>query len=83
MEASESMRKVEVRGSIFDKINEELDELEASRRIGDPLTSAIACIFARVTQHHIIIEKVEREARAREIHILYKIENSQAPARGK
>jgi len=76
MEASESTIMVEVRGSIFDDILEELEELEAPRRIGDPLTSAIACILARTTRHPITIEKVEKEPRKKLTKIIYKMENS-------
>jgi len=76
MEASESTVRVEVRGSIFDDIIEELYELDAHRRIGDPLTSAIACILARSTRRSIIIEKVEREPRKKSTQIIYKMENS-------
>ena len=76
MEASESTVRVEVRGSIFDDIIEELYELDAHRRIGDPLTSAIACILARSTRRSIIIEKVETEPKKKSTRIIYKMENS-------
>ena len=76
MEASESTVRVEVRGSIFDDVLEELDGLEAHWRIGDPLTSAIACILARITRRPITIEKVERDLRKKSTNIIYKMENS-------
>jgi len=76
MEASESTVRVEVRGSIFDDVLEELDGLEAHWRIGDPLTSAIACILARITRSPITIEKVERDPRKKSTYIIYKMENS-------
>jgi len=76
MEVSESTVRVEIRGSIFDEIIEELDELYTYRRIGDPLTSAIACILARSTRSPIIIENLEREPKKKSTEIKFKIENS-------
>lgn len=75
MEASESTIKAELKGSIFDDILDKLDEREAQRHIGDPLTSAIACILARTTRNPITIEKVERDPRTRLTKIIYKMEN--------
>jgi len=76
MEFTESTVQVEMKGTIFDEIVEALDELDTHRRIGDPLTSALACILARSTRHPIIIEKVEREPKKKSIQITFKIEGS-------
>lgn len=76
METSESTVQMEVRGSIFDDIIEELEAFEAKRRIGDPLTSAIACILARATRRPIIIEKVERDPGKKSTKIIYYMENT-------
>ena len=76
MDVSGSTVRVEMRGSIFDEIIGELDELDAHRRIGDPFTSAIACILARSTGSPIIIEKVERDPKKKSTNIIFKMENS-------
>ncbi|EMR73658.1 hypothetical protein MCGE09_00573, partial [Thaumarchaeota archaeon SCGC AB-539-E09] len=39
--------QVDMKATIFDETVEALDELDTYRRIGDPLTSAIACILAK------------------------------------
>jgi len=76
IEVSGPIVQVEIRGSIFDEINEELEKFDAQLRIGDPLTSAIACILARSTRRPIIIEKIERESKQRLTRINFKIEDS-------
>jgi hypothetical protein len=76
MEYTESTVQVEIKGTIFDEIVEVLDELDTHRHIGDPLTSALACILARSTRRPIIIEKIEREPKKRSIQITFKIEGS-------
>ena len=76
MEFTESTVQVEIRGTIFDEIIEELNELETHRRVGDPLSSAITCILARSTRRPIIIEKVEKEPKKGSIQITFKIESS-------
>jgi len=73
MEFTESTVQVEMKGTIFDEIVEALDELDTNRRVGDPLTSALACILARSTRRPIIIEKVERELKKKSIQITFKI----------
>ena len=76
MEASESTVEVEVKGTIFDEIIEEIDKQSARRKIGDPLSSAIACILARSTRRPIIIESVERDKKRGSIKIIFKIEET-------
>ena len=74
MEISETTIQADLRGSIFDETIEELEELEEHQRIGDPLTSALACILARTTRQPIIIEKIEREPEKKSTQITFKIE---------
>lgn len=76
IEVSDSAVQVEIRRTIFEEIIGEMDKLEAHRRIGDPLSSAIACILARSTRRPITIEKVEREQKKRSIQIIFKIMDS-------
>ena len=56
MEASGSNIQVEIGGNIFDEIFEDFNELHLLRKIGDPLSSALACIFTRVTRRPIAIK---------------------------
>jgi len=74
MEVLDPIVRVGIRGSIFDEILDELDELGNHRRIGDPLSSAIACILARSTRRPIVIIKVEREPDKKSIQVEFKIE---------
>lgn len=60
MKINESEIQVDVIGNCFDKVIEEIDEREVNRRIGDPLSSAIASILARSTGQSITIGKIER-----------------------
>jgi hypothetical protein len=76
MEVLESTVQVTIRGTIFDKIIEELNDLESNRHLGDPLSSAIACILARSTRHPIIIEEIKRDEKKESLQITYKIEDS-------
>jgi hypothetical protein len=76
MEVSNSTIHVDLKGSIFDETIVELGELEEHRHIGDPLTSAIACILARTTRKPIIIEKINREPEKKSTQIIFKIEAS-------
>lgn len=80
MEVSQSTVTVEMMGSIFDSIIQEIEDLEAHRRIGDPLTSALACILARSTRKSVIIEKIDREPKKKLTQITFKIENSASEA---
>ena len=76
MEVAESSVRVDIKGTIFDEIIEELNEIDTHRHIGDPLSSAIACILARSTRRPIIIEKIEREPKKKSIKVIFKIEDS-------
>jgi len=58
MEHEDGIVVVEVEGSIFHEgVNQLEDELD--RCIGDPLSSALACIIARTTRQPVKIEKIE------------------------
>jgi hypothetical protein len=76
MEVSDSTVQVTIKGTIFDKIIEELNDLESNRHLGDPLSSAIACILARSTRQNIIIEEIQRDKKEDTLKITYKIEDS-------
>ena len=76
MEVSDSTVLVEIRGTIFDKIIEELNDLESNRHLGDPLSSAIACILARSTRQAIIIEEIQIDKKEDSFKITYRIEDS-------
>ena len=64
---------VEIKGTIFCKINEDLSTRENGHPLEDPLTSALACIFALVTQKTVSIEKMENDPRTKTIKVVYKL----------
>ena len=67
MEPSESTVHVELKGSIFyDTIKKQI-ESKKTLQIGDPLNSAIACIFARSTRRPVVIANIQAEPRERTI----------------
>ena len=76
MEILDPIVQVEIRGTIFDEIIQEIDELGIHHHIGDPLSSAIACILAMSTRRAIIIRKIEREPKMNSIKFVFTIENS-------
>lgn len=64
---------VEIKGNIFSKINEDLSTEENVYPLEDQLTSALACIFARVTRKTVSIEKMENDPRTMTIKVVYKL----------
>ena len=66
--------QVELRETIFDEFSEDLEDLSILRKIGDPLISALACIFTISADSPVHIEEIKRESNQKIIHILYKIE---------
>lgn len=76
MEISEPIVQANIKGNIFDVTIAEIGELEEHRHIGDPLTSALACILARSTRQSIIIKKIEREPEKKLTRIIFKMETS-------
>lgn len=73
MEVTDTSIKIEIRGNIFDEILKQLYEEHHDPNIGDPLSSAIACILARSTREPIIIEQIEREPDTNSTRITMKI----------
>ena len=60
LEITETTAQATTKNNIFQKIVEELNETD--QIIGDPLTSALACIIARSTRKPITIESINIEA---------------------
>jgi len=71
MEPTESTVQVEIKGTIFHKTIQELNETK--QHIGDPLNSAIACILARSTRRPVIIENIRIEPREKTIKTDFKL----------
>jgi len=59
MEHKENEVSARFKGSVFYDVAERLSSLKLNPAFCDPLTSALACILARVTQKRIMIEKIE------------------------
>jgi hypothetical protein len=78
MEVSEPTVQVKLKNTIFDTIIKELNETENQRLIGDPLSSAIACVLARSTHRPITIEKIEKQPKQKTTQITFKIGNPQS-----
>jgi len=78
MEVSEPTVQVKLKNTIFDTIIKELNETENQRLIGDPLSSAIACVLARSTRCPITIEKIEKQPKQKTTQITFKIGNPQS-----
>jgi hypothetical protein len=78
MEVSEPTVQVKLKNTIFDTIIKELNETENQRLIGDPLSSAIACVLARSTRRPITIEKIEKQPKQKTTQITFKIGNPQS-----
>jgi hypothetical protein len=60
IEITDTTAQATTKNNIFQKIVEELNETD--QIIGDPLTSALACIIARSTRKPITIESIDIEA---------------------
>jgi len=73
MEPTESTVQVEIKGTIFHKTIQQLNENEKKQHIGDPLNSAIACILARSTRRPVIIENIQIEPREKTIKTDFKL----------
>jgi len=70
MEISNTTIQVNIKGNIF---NETIAELDEHRKIGDPLTSALACILTRSTHQPITIEQIHAELKKKSTQIVFKI----------
>ncbi|MGQ9680879.1 MAG: hypothetical protein ACUVV4_09010 [Candidatus Bathyarchaeia archaeon] len=73
MERREGEITVEFKGSIFFDIAERLSSLRLNPSFCDPLTSALACILARVTQLKVTIEKMELKPEGKTIVSTYRL----------
>ena len=73
MEVGGSAVAVSLRGSIFDNSSEELGG-ESVVQVGDPLSSALACILARSTRNRITIEQVVKDTADNTTRITFKME---------
>ena len=73
LEYQESMVEVIINESIFDKVVKRLSTMVPYPIIGDPLTSAIACIISSSTRHPTVIKSVEIDAEKKEIIATYEI----------
>ena len=71
MEISEPKVHVEMKGTIFDQAIQEQNERK--RHIGDPLSSAIACILARSTRKPVVIENIQIDPRGKTIKTDFKL----------
>jgi hypothetical protein len=72
MEITNTKIYVNMKGNIF---TEAIIALGENRKIGDPLTSALACILARVTRQQITIEKLEADLEEQSTKIEFGLEN--------
>ena len=71
IETEASEVKVTLRNSIF---KETIDQLEEKGlKIGDPLSSAIACILARSTRKPTTIQSIQNQPDGKTIVIIYKV----------
>jgi hypothetical protein len=73
MEVTQPTINVKMKNTIFDTIMDNIKDTEKQLRIGDPLSSAIACILARSTQHPITIRTIERDKKKMLTQIVYQI----------
>jgi hypothetical protein len=73
MEPTEFTVHVEIKGSVFFEAIQEQSEYEKKMYIGDPLSSAIACILARSTRQHVVIENIQLEPKEKTIKIDFKL----------
>ncbi len=62
-----------MKGTIFDQAIQEQNEKERKRHIGDPLSSAIACILARSTRKPVVIENIQIDPRGKTIKTDFKL----------
>ncbi len=74
MDVMDSSIRVTIIGSIFNETLDELEESKITSRVGDPLSSAIACIIASSTRQPVIISKYERDPKSKSQVINYVIE---------
>jgi hypothetical protein len=65
--------QVKIRETIFYEIIKMENEPKSMKKIGDPLTSSIACTLAQATRKPIIIENMELKPNENAIEINYKI----------
>lgn len=61
------------KGSVFFDVAERLNDLKINPAFCDPLTSAFACILARVTQKRVSIEKMELNPEEKTITSAYRL----------
>ena len=73
MEVSKSNIIVEIGGTVFFDALEELYQIGTRYNIGDPLSSAIACMLTKSMQSPIIIERIESNKAKKLIKITYKM----------
>ncbi len=73
LEIQESMVEVTINESIFDKVVKRLSKRAPYPIIGDPLTSAIACIIASSTRHPTVVKSVTIDTEKNEINATYEI----------
>ena len=64
---------VEVKGSIFYDRLKQFEDNNLVKEIGDPLTSAIACIISRSTNNPVIIENLNIVPNENIVKSIYKI----------
>ena len=74
LEIDDTTAVATTRNNIFQNITEELNETD--QIIGDPLTSAIACIIARSTRKPITIESIDTEAKDKIVKATFRIHDT-------
>jgi hypothetical protein len=79
MEVTQPTIQVKLKNTIYDTIIDSIKDSEKQQRIGDPMSSAIACILARSTHQPITIEKIERNPKEKTTQITYKVEETPQP----
>ena len=73
IEKNESRILLTMRKTIYDNLIKQIIDKKELLHIGDPLTSAIACILAIITQNIITIENIEIDSETDGIKITYEV----------